>query len=118
MSPAEILLPDFRYALPKYKKMEEKILKKLETLEKLSLIAAKTALTLEEAAFFTGLSKSILYKKTHLKEIPHYKGLKFVYFNKDELTLWMLQNRVKTNNEIEAEAATYVVTGKKKGATA
>jgi hypothetical protein len=52
------------------------------------------------------------------KKIPYYKsqGGKITYFDKDELNAWMLQHRVKTVNEIETEAANYLVTGKKGGA--
>ncbi|MBX3164249.1 MAG: helix-turn-helix domain-containing protein [Bacteroidetes bacterium] len=98
--------------------MENQILNELQELKKLTVLSAKQALTMSEAAILTGLSKSHLYKKVMLKEIPYYKsdGGKITYFDKSELTAWCLKHRVKTNAEIEAEAATYVVTGKKGGA--
>ena len=44
--------------------MEDKILQQLDRIERYSIIAAKQVLTLEEVAFFTGLSKSWIYKAT------------------------------------------------------
>ena len=68
----------------------------------------KKALTLEEVSAYTGLSKSYLYKLTSANKIPHYKpNNKLVYFNREEIDEWLLQNRIKTKAEIEVEAATY-----------
>ena len=94
--------------------MEDKVLTELQELKKLTLLGAKEALTMEDAALITGLSKSHLYKCVGKKLIPYWKsqGGKFTYFNKDELTAWMLQRRIKTNDEVESEAATYVATSK------
>ena len=90
------------------------VLKELQELKSLTLLGAKQALTMTEAALFTGLSKSHLYKLVCYKHIPHYKGGggKLTYFDKDELNGWMLNRRIKTNEELEAEAVNYCVTGK------
>jgi excisionase family DNA binding protein len=89
----------------------------LQEIKQLTLLGAKTALTMSEAALLTGLSKSHLYKLVCYKKIPHYKsdGGKLTYFDKGELTAWQLQHRVKTVEELETEAATYCVTKSKKG---
>jgi len=89
----------------------------LQELKNLTLLAAKQALNMNDAALLTGLSKSHIYKLTCEKSIPHYKsqGNKLTYFDKDELNKWMLKNRVCTSSEIEAQAINYVVTGKKGG---
>lgn len=75
----------------------------------------KPVLTFSEAAEYTGLSKSYLYKLTSLRKVPHYKsqGGKLTYFDKKELEDWMLSNRVATITEIEKTATSYVVTGKR-----
>ncbi len=63
-------------------------------------IAQKNILTLNEAATFTGLSKSYLYKKTSCRQIPFYKlEGKLIYFKKIELEEWLLANRVPPENE-------------------
>jgi len=85
----------------------DEILKELRELKILATLFVKQALTMNDASLFTGLSKSQLYKLVSLKKIPHYKnaGGKLIFFDKDELTEWMLQNRVKTKKEVESEAA-------------
>ena len=86
----------------------------LRELRSITLIGVKKALTTTDAALLTGLSKSHLYKCVCKKTIPHWKsdGGKLTYFDKDELTGWMLQHRVKTVDEVESEAANYIVNGK------
>jgi len=95
--------------------MLEKILTEFAELKAITLLSAKKALNLDEASLMTGLSKSCMYKKTHKREIPFYKANngKYLYFDRDELNSWMLCNRIKTNDELEAEAISYCVTGKK-----
>jgi excisionase family DNA binding protein len=96
----------------------ENILKELQELKKLTLLGAKQALTMSDASLLTGLSKSHIYKMVCAKKIPYYKGKggKLTYFDKDELNKWLLQHRVKTSDELDQEAANYLVTGKlKKG---
>lgn len=84
-------------------KIEER-LSKIETL----LLSQKTVLNLIEVAEFTGLSKSHLYKLTSLGKIPHYKpNGKYIFFKRVEIEKWLLRNRVKTEDEIESQAATY-----------
>ena len=93
----------------------QEIKKELAEIKQLTLLGVKKALTMKDAALFTGLSMSHLYKNVCYKKIPHYKNNgKLTYFDKDELTAWMLQHRVKTNDEISEQAATYCA-GKKKG---
>ena len=96
----------------------EMLVEEFLELKKLMLLSAKQALTMTDAAFLTGLSKSHLYKLVCAKKIPYYKsdGGKLTYFSKDELQAWQLQHRVKPAYEIEQEAATIVVTGKKRRA--
>lgn len=90
------------------------IKKEFEELKKLTLLGAKKALTMTDAALLTGLSKSHLYKLVCAKEIPYYKsqGGKLTYFDKSELEAWLLKHRVPTHQEIDQQATTYVVTGR------
>lgn len=75
----------------------------------------KEVLTPEEAAEFTGLSKSHIYHLTSTGEIPCYRPTgRRVFFNREELKKWLLRNRNRTAEELEAEAAT--ATLKKGGA--
>jgi len=88
--------------------MEKEILAELEQIKCYSLLAAKSMLTLSEAALMTGLSKAYLYRLTCTKQIPYYKPNGRVYFNKSELEAWMQQNRMNTTAEAESKAAAYV----------
>jgi len=88
--------------------------KEFQELKNLTLLQAKEAVNMQEAALLTGLSVSHLYKLTHKKKIPYYKakeGGKCSYFSKSELNKWLLFHRHKTNDELQTEAANIVVNG-------
>lgn len=73
----------------------------------------KKVLTFNEAAEYTGFSKSCLYKMTSQKQIPHYKpNGKMIFFDREELENYLLSVRVKPESEIAEAASTYCVTGK------
>ena len=85
----------------------EERLRNIETL----LLSQKTVLSFEEAAQYTGLSKSYLYKLTSTAGIPHFKPQgKHIYFNKEEVDQWLQRNPSKPLNEeeLEEKASTYV----------
>ena len=89
---------------PFWRALDER-LKQLEN----RLLSQKAVLTFDEAAEFTGLSKSFLYKLTSTSRIPHFKPSgKNIYFDRSELENWLKSNPVKTQEEIEREAARYV----------
>lgn len=94
------------------------VLQKLQELQNLTLLAAKTALNMNDVALLTGLSKSHIYKLVCSRKIPHYKseGGKLTYFNKQEVENWLLAHRVSTTEEAEQAAINYCVTKKKGGA--
>lgn len=83
------------------KTIEERLLA-LEHNALLAGIANKQVLTAQEAAIYLGWSMSYLYKKTALKEIPHYCPTgKMLYFDRLELEAWMKRSRVISNEEIQ-----------------
>lgn len=77
-------------------------------LESLTLIGAKTILTAEEAAAYTGYAIKGIYDLTHKRKIPHYKKNGKLYFKKSELDEWLTETRIRTDREMEIEATTYV----------
>lgn len=87
---------------------------RLDRIERISLIGAKNVLDLNEASLLTGLSIGHLYRLTSGKQIPHFKKCRKLYFKKSELEEWMLENKVLTEQEVEAEAATYTATHKRR----
>jgi excisionase family DNA binding protein len=80
-------------------------LRSIETL----LQSQKTVLNFDEVATYTGLSKSYLYKLTSSGGIPCFKPQgKHIYFNKQEVDSWLMQNRKATTRELDSKAATFV----------
>ena len=66
-------------------------------------------LDVKQAAEFLRLKITTLYEKTSEKTIPHFKKGKKLYFKRDELQAWVLDGKVKTNDEIESQAASYAM---------
>ena len=95
--------------------MEDKILAELAEIKKLTLLQAKTLLTLEDLSLLLGISKSTLYKMTYKKILPHYKpNSKLLFFNRKEIEEWAQQNRVNTWAEAEQKALAYSITHERK----
>lgn len=87
-----------------YKELTER----LARLESLLLAGTKEVLTLEECSTFTGYSKNHLYRLTSQRVIPFYKPMGgTIYFKKQEIEEWLLQNRQATEAEINSKATTY-----------
>jgi len=75
---------------------------------------AKKVLTMDEAVQYTGFKKGYMYTLTKTGVIPHSKpNGKFIFFDREKLDQWLLQNPVKTKSEIESEAATHVTIKRK-----
>jgi hypothetical protein len=66
-------------------------------------------LDVKQAADFLRLKITTLYEKTSLKIIPHFKKGNKLYFNKQELQVWVQAGKVKTNDELESEASSYIM---------
>ncbi|MEQ8241233.1 MAG: helix-turn-helix domain-containing protein [Cyclobacteriaceae bacterium] len=61
----------------------------------------KKVLNLDEAAEYTGFSKSTLYKLISNESIPCSRpGGKKIFFDKEELDAWLLSKKGKTQNQI------------------
>lgn len=72
------------------------------------LICQKEILTLDEAAQYTGLTKSALYKLTHNRQIPFSKPRgKMCFFKRTDLDDWMMSNPVATTDELNDRAQAY-----------
>ena len=59
------------------------------------LLGNKKTLTLKEGCKYIGYSKSYMYKLTSSQQIPHMKCGKKIFFDKDELDLWVRRNKIK-----------------------
>lgn len=70
----------------------------------------KEVLNFKEACIHIDVSSSHMYKLTSRKKIPHYcpQGGR-LYFKRSELDEWLLRNRIGTQDEIEKQAANYLI---------
>ena len=93
--------------------MDTNILEKLERIEKLletQQAMQKQVLNFNDTCIYLELSQSHLYKLTSTGSIPHYKpNGKKLYFKREELDTWLLRNRNNSIDEIEQEAANYLI---------
>ena len=93
--------------------MDANILSKLEHIEKLletQQAMQKQVLNFNDTCIYLELSQSHLYKLTSSGSIPHYKpNGKKLYFKREELDTWLLRNRSNSIDEIEQEAANYLI---------
>jgi excisionase family DNA binding protein len=70
----------------------------------------KQVLNFQETAQFLEISHSHLYKLTSTNVVPFYKPTgKKLYFKRDELEKFLLQNRSTTVDEIETQTANYLI---------
>jgi excisionase family DNA binding protein len=93
--------------------MDTNIIEKLNSIEKLIVeqqIMQKQVLNFNETCKYLELSQSHLYKLTSTGAIPHYKpNGKKIYFNRPELDQWLLRNKIDSLDEIEQQAANFLI---------
>lgn len=86
-----------------------KLQEKLDRIESL-LLGSKKVLTMEEACYYTGISRSYLYKLTSAGIIPYSKpNGKMIFFDIDRLNEWLLRNDRKSKSELQQQALDYVL---------
>jgi DNA binding domain, excisionase family len=73
---------------------------------------ANNRLTFEQGCDYTGYRPSYMYRLTAARKIPHYKRGRKIYFLASELEAWLLANPVKTSEQLNTAASTYVTTHK------
>ena len=72
--------------------------------------AERNLLTTTEAAKYLGLKPSYLYKLMMRRALPYYKpNGKLCFFSKADLDTWLTNIRVKSQAEIDSDAAQYLV---------
>ncbi|WP_417177029.1 helix-turn-helix domain-containing protein [Bacteroides sp.] len=69
----------------------------------------RNLMTTTEAARYLGLKPSYLYKMMMRRAIPYYKpNGKLCFFAREDLDAWLKRVRVKSQDEINSEAARYL----------
>lgn len=97
---------------------ENLILERLSQIEQKideQALLKKEVLNFNDACKYLDISASHLYKLTSQKLVPHFcpQGKK-LYFNRAELDEWLQRNRQSSTDEIEQEAANYVINNKRR----
>lgn len=69
-------------------------------------------LNIKQVSEFLHLAVASIYEKTSQKQIPHFKKGNRLYFNRTEIEAWIQEGKVKTANEIESQAITYLANRK------
>lgn len=91
----------------------DEIVKRLDKIERLlesQNLVRKSILNFSETCQYLELSQSHLYKLTSTGAVPHYKpNGKKIYFKREELDEWLLRNRSLTQEEVETQAATFII---------
>ena len=65
----------------------------------------KKVLSFKEGCKYCDISESSMYKHTSNGTVPYYKPHgKLIFFKREDLDDWMLQNRHSTSEELENEA--------------
>lgn len=88
-----------------------KELHKLRTIVEQLLRSSKIVLDVNDVAALYPISKGFLYHLTSKKLIPHYRGANGgkLTFRKDEVDEYFLSNKQLTVEEVDAQAAEYVI---------
>ena len=93
--------------------MNDNVLSQLDRIEKMLQMQQamqKQVLNFNDTCTYLELSQSHLYKLTSTGAIPHYKpNGKKLYFQREELDQWLLRNRVDSQDEVEQQAANYLI---------
>lgn len=90
-----------------------RLLKLADKVEEQSILQ-KSVLNFSELCRYLQVSPSYLYRLTSQKQIPCYcpQGKK-LYFRKEEIDQWLLQNRQSSSDEIEKAASNYILTNRR-----
>nr|DAH17127.1 MAG TPA: helix-turn-helix domain protein [Bacteriophage sp.] len=84
--------------------MEEKILERLDQIQQYLMLQVKQVLNIKEAAIILGMQPETVRGMVNKHTIPFYKpNRNLLYFRKEELEQWMMQNRTSTDEEIESQ---------------
>ena len=85
------------------------IIEKLNKLETLLVSSVKQILTVEDLINYTGFSRSYIYKLVHKNIIPYSKpNGKTLFFQKNEIDSFLLQNKSASNAQLAQKAFDYV----------
>ena len=71
--------------------MDPEIKKQLDRIERLTLLGAKTVLSVQDVAFLLGKSEKTV--RNNISEIPHYRNGHGIWFRREDVEAWQCQVR-------------------------
>ena len=86
----------------------EDIAARLDRLEKVTALASKNVLDINEVAVLTGYSVKYMRLLISRREIPHYRRRNRLFFDRDEVEDWMKGQRIPSVEETEIQAVGYI----------
>lgn len=66
-------------------------------------------MSLTEFCEYAGLSRQTAYKLTSAQKVPHSKRGKRLYFDREKVDAWLLENQVATQKEINQKSKDYLL---------
>lgn len=96
--------------------MQEQIIDRLLSIEQLlkqQNILQKEMLSTDELCQYICMAKSYLYKLTSANKIPYYRTGKYVYFKRTEIDNWLMRNKVKSCDELQASVDNFIFNASK-----
>lgn len=76
--------------------MDAELAKRLDKIERMTLLAAKRVLTVRDVAYLMDKAPKTIYNM--LDELPHYRNAHGIYFKRDEIEAWQCQVQHKVLN--------------------
>lgn len=70
--------------------------------------ATSKIMSLAEFCEYAGLTKQTAYKLTSAQKVPHSKRGKRLYFDREKVDAWLLENQVATQAEIQERASAHL----------
>jgi len=70
--------------------------------------APRKIMSLTEFCEYTGLSKQSAYKLTAGRRVPFSKRGKKIFFDREKVDAWLLENQITTHSEIQQQASDYL----------
>lgn len=71
-------------------------------------LASRRSMDIDEFCTFTGFAKQTAYKLTATNKVPFSKQGKRIFFDRNLVENWLLENRRATGNEAAAAASDYI----------
>lgn len=78
--------------------------RRLQNIEKMSVLAAKRMLSVKDVALLTGFAESYVRKLVQESKLPYYRPMgKMIFFDRDEIDSFLRTNRIPSAQELASK---------------